>query len=151
MSDFPDHRQIRQAVLLLFLLPVLGGCGIARTTDSDPAGSDSGSRQRSATSWVPLVSPRTPPTAAWPLADGASTPPQAGQSEGLALVIRELDAVARLVDRVRQMPPDPGRHVIRFTRIQADLQAVRSGLVEAILQPHTRPRNYPALHGQYGD
>jgi len=72
-----------------------------------------------------------------------------GQSEGLALVVREIDAVARLVDHVSRMPHDPGRYTVNFTRIQADLHAIRSGLVEAILQPHASPREYPRLRGQY--
>lgn len=96
--------------------------------------------------WEPLDMDFLQPSApAWPVAgDGAGD-----QAEGLATVIRELDAVARLVDRVGRLPAAPGEFRVNFVRIQADLAAVRAGLVEAVLRPHAAPRAYPPLHRDY--
>ena len=92
--------------------------------------------------WVPLL----PPGAALRPApwNGAG-----GQLEGLVTVIQEVDAVIRLVDLVSRRPARPGDLQVNYTRLQADLAAVRAGLVEAVLQPGTAPRKWPALNGDY--
>ena len=128
---------------------LLSGCGGdpggARTERPQPGlFKASGSHEQGA--WEPLDMDFLQPSApAWPVAgDGAGD-----QAEGLATVIRELDAVARLVDRVGRLPAGPGEFRVNFVRIQADLAAVRAGLVEAVLRPHAAPRAYPPLHRDY--
>ncbi len=72
-----------------------------------------------------------------------------GQADGLATVIQELDHMARLVDIVSRLPAEPGEYRVNYGRIQADIAAVRAGLVEALLQPHTAPRDFPPIHRDY--
>lgn len=140
-------RTVRTIVALLLAVQ-LAGCSTIREwwaggrADPAPApgalqvpGQDSGV-------WVPLLPPAAPLRPA-PY-NGAG-----GQAEGLATVIQELDAVARLVDLVSRMPAGPGEVTVSFTRIQADLAAVRAGLVEAVLRPRTAPRDWPALEADY--
>lgn len=96
--------------------------------------------------WVRLDSPSNPSAApALPATHSAG----GGQADGLAILIQELDHVARLVDRVSRMPPEPGEFRVNYIRIQADLGAVRAGLVEAFLQPHAAPRDYPPIQRDY--
>ena len=140
-------------LLVVALAAALGGCGIFRSADDPDTGALAPGHigmphPDAEQNWVPLVPPGSPANPSWPMAPHPGTA-DAGQSGGLALVVREIDAVARLVDHVSRMPHDPGRYSVNFTRIQADLHAIRSGLVEAILQPHVGPREYPRLHGQY--
>ena len=63
------------------------------------------------------------------------------QTEGLAAVVRELDAVAELVEIVSRLPHPPGEFTVSFGRIHADLAAMRFGLVEAIRRPAAGPRD----------
>lgn len=71
------------------------------------------------------------------------------QNEGLAAVVRELDALAELVEIVSRLPMERGEFVIAFPLIQADLAALRAGLVEAIRKPTTAARVYPPLSTEY--
>ena len=92
--------------------------------------------------WMPLLPPGAPlRPSPW---NGAG-----GQLDGLVTVIQEVDAVIRLVDLISRMPAQPGGMQVNYVRIQADLAAVRAGLVEAVLQPRTAPREWPPLNGDY--
>lgn len=138
----------KKLVLIAMLAPMLAGCSTIRDwmfgePDRNPPAQiriavppqDSGV-------WVPLLPPGAPlRPAPW---NGAG-----GQLEGLVTVIQEVDAVIRLVDMVSRMPAQPGSMQVNYTRIQADLAAVRAGLVEAVLQPRTAPREWPPLGGDY--
>lgn len=98
--------------------------------------------------WIPLGTQWLQPSASvWPT--GRYT--GGGQADGMATLVQELDHFARLVDTVSRMPPDPGEYRVNFTRIQADIAAVRAGLVEALLQPHTTPREFPPIQRDYLD
>lgn len=71
------------------------------------------------------------------------------QVEGLAAVVRELDAVTELVEIVSRLPQERGEFTISFSRIHADLAAMRAGLVEAIRKPTTAPRTWGSLGADY--
>ncbi len=92
--------------------------------------------------WVPLL-PTSAPIRPAPY-NGAG-----GQLEGLVTVIQEVDAVIRLVDIVSRKPAEHTELRVNFRRIQADLATVRAGLVEAVLQPRTAPREWPELNADY--
>jgi len=140
---------MKRLVLIMLMVPMLPGCSTIR--DWMSGGSDRGSppaiRQialppQDSGVWVPLLPPGAPlRPAPW---NGAG-----GQLDGLATVIQEVDAVIRLVDLVSRMPAQRGEVQVNYTRIQADLAAVRAGLVEAVLQPRTAPREWPPLNGDY--
>ena len=67
----------------------------------------------------------------------------------MATLVQELDHFARLVDTVSRMPAEPGEFRINYGRIQADIAAIRAGLIEALLQPHTAPRDFPPINRDY--
>lgn len=97
--------------------------------------------------WVPLgASPWIQPgPSAWPMGRYAG----GGQADGMATLIQELDHFARLVATVSRMPSEPGEYRVNFVRIQADVAAVRAGLVEATLRPHAAPRDWQPIQRDY--
>lgn len=119
--------------LTTFLLPLLLVAGCASVRAGDPA-------QR--------------PDAVQPVRHGAMpayAPAEyfSTQTEGLAAVVRDLDWLSDLVGIVSRMPHEPGEYVVDFSLIQADLAAMRAGLIEAIRKPTTAPRVYPPLSADY--
>ncbi|MYB34482.1 MAG: hypothetical protein F4X92_05065 [Gammaproteobacteria bacterium] len=140
---------MKKLVLIMLMVPVLAGCSTIRDWMSGgperggpPARIQTAVPPQDSGVWVPLLPPGAPlRPAPW---NGAG-----GQLEGLVTVIQEVDAVIRLVDLVSRMPARPGDMQVNYTRIQADLSAVRAGLVEAVLQPQTAPREWPSLNGDY--
>lgn len=155
MSD-PDLRSRRTAVIAAIAAAsmLLAGCGgVKRAWDGffPPASAEPEAPlpPPRGNPWVPLGSPWIQPSASaapvWPT--GRYT--GGGQADGMATLVQELDHFARLVDTVSRMPPDPGEFRVNFTRIQADVAAVRAGLVEAMLQPHAAPREFPPINRDY--
>lgn len=150
MSD-PENRINRPALIVTIIaaLLLMTGCvGIKRAWNglfpSARAQSELPAHERSR--WVPLGSPWMQPSApVWP----TGRYPGGGQGDGMATLIQELDHFARLVDTVSRLPAEPGEYRVNFIRIQADIAAVRAGLVEALLQPHTAPRDYPPINRDY--
>ncbi len=71
------------------------------------------------------------------------------QKDGLAAVITEINALNELVEIVSQLPAERGEYVVNFTRIKADIRMIRNGVIEAIDQPGSAPRSYPAVNGDY--
>lgn len=150
MSD-PENRINRPALIVTIIaaLLLMTGCvGIKRAWNglfpSARAQSELPAHERSR--WVPLGSPWMQPSApVWP----TGRYPGGGQGDGMATLIQELDHFARLVDTVSRLPAEPGENRVNFIRIQADIAAVRAGLVEALLQPHTAPRDYPPINRDY--
>ncbi|MCY4052157.1 MAG: RAQPRD family integrative conjugative element protein [Gammaproteobacteria bacterium] len=145
-------RRILYALLLIAITMTFSGCSTFGTRDLDrdtrvnhqakikqqPTAISSDSTQV----WVPLLPPNAP----------IRTTPNHGtgsQLNGLATVIQEVDAVIRLVDTVSRMPASHSRLTVNFGRIQADLALVRTGLIEAIMQPSTAPREWPPVSGDY--
>lgn len=150
MSD-PEIRIKRTALIVTIIaasLLITGCVGIKRAWNglfpSARAQSELPAHERSR--WVPLGSPWMQPSApVWP----TGRYPGGGQGDGMATLIQELDHFARLVDTVSRLPAEPGEYRVNFIRIQADIAAVRAGLVEALLQPHTAPRDYPPINSDY--
>jgi len=140
------RSSIRIGLIVLLALQ-LGGCSTIRDWMSGERSADSGSNAvivppTDRGVWVPLL-PSSAPIRPTPY-NGAG-----GQLEGLVAVIQEVDAVIRLVDIVSKKPAGPSAVSVNFWRIQADLGAVRAGLVEAVMQPRTAPRDWPELNADY--
>lgn len=112
----------------------------------EPARADAPAERPAYSPWVPMGSPGIHyPAPVWPTGPYTG----GGQADGMATLIQEMDHLSRLVDTVSRLPADPGEYRINFVRIQADLAAVRAGLVEALMQPHAAPREYPPIHRDY--
>ena len=150
MSDPENH--IKRPGLILTIIAVsllMTGCaGIKRAWNGlfPPARAQMEMPVPERTPWVPLGSPWMQPSASvWP----TGRYPGGGQGDGMATLIQELDHFARLVDTVSRLPAEPGEYRVNFVRIQADIAAVRAGLVEALLQPRTAPRDFPPINRAY--
>ncbi len=150
----PENLRMKNAMVAAVVLAAMlvSGCaGIKRAWNAflTPARAEAEAPLPQPDSWVPLGSPGVRSSApAWPTALYSSYSGR-GQGDGLATLIRELDHIARLVDTVSRMPEEPGEFRVNYVRIQADLAAVRSGLVEALLQPHAAPRDFPPIQRDY--
>lgn len=140
------NKRWQTTILIIVLAPLLAGCSTLRDwmfgTPERNGNAQVAVPPQDSGVWVPLLPPQAPLRPS-PY-NGAG-----GQRDGLATVIQEVDAVMRLVDMVSRMPAEPADVQVNFTRIQADLSAVRAGLVEAVLQPRTAPRHWPPLNGNY--
>lgn len=132
------RQKTLQTMAIVMLSLLLGGCSSIRDwwVGARPTYVQAPQPGPERGAWVPLLPGRAPLRPA-PY-NGAG-----GQLEGLVAVVQEVDALMRLVDLVAQMPAQPGEVSVNFRRIQADLSAVRAGLLEAVLQPRTAPRDLP--------
>ena len=153
----PENLRMKNAMVAAVVLAAMlvSGCaGIKRAWNAflTPARAGAEAPLPQPDPWVPLGSPEVRSSApVWPTAlySGYSDYSGGGQGDGLATLIRELDHIARLVDTISRMPAEPGEFRVNYVRIQADLAAVRAGLVEALLQPHAAPRDFPPIQRDY--
>lgn len=147
MSEGLRKKTLVAAVVMAAML-VSGCAGIKRAWNAflTPARAEAEAPLPQPDPWVPLGSPWVRSSApVWPTARSSG----GGQGDGLATLIRELDHIARLVDTVSRMPAEPGEFRVNYVRIQADIAAVRAGLVEALLKPHAAPRDFPPIQRDY--
>ena len=130
-------------------LSLLAGCGTVRgflNRMLEPARADTTVEQPVHNPWRPLSSSGNHYTLpVWPTGPYTG----GGQADGMATLVQEIDHFSRLVDTVSRLPSEPGEFRINFVRIQADVAAIRAGLVEALLQPHAAPRQYPPIQRDY--
>lgn len=80
----------------------------------------------------------------------ASALPPSDEHQRLALIIRQLDAAARLSSSIEAPVPDPNdRYTFDYSRLSVDLDLIRLG-INAYLTPYrAQPRNPPEITGHY--
>ena len=80
----------------------------------------------------------------------ASTPALGDEHQRLALIIRQLDAAARLSSPDTSAVIDPNsRYAFDYTRLSADLDLVRQGINDYLTPSRAQPRTPPELTGHY--
>lgn len=80
----------------------------------------------------------------------ASPPSSADEHQRLALVIRQLDAIARISSPVTSSVTDPNaRYSFDYDRLSADLNLIRQGINSYLTPARAQPRNPPELTGHY--
>lgn len=80
----------------------------------------------------------------------ASAPPYGDEPQRLALVIRQLDTIARLTSPVAApLAEQNARYAFDYARLSADLNLIRQGINGYLTPSRAQPRNPPELTGHY--
>lgn len=80
----------------------------------------------------------------------ASAPPYGDEPQRLALIIRQLDAAARLSSTSTVVVTDPNtRYTFNYARLSADLDLLRQGINDYLTPSRAQPRTPPELTGHY--
>ena len=81
--------------------------------------------------------------------------PQPGWSDAdtehqtLAQLIHELDALQPLIDQAQHNVDPDARIRFNYDWLRADIEQIRSGIHNHLIQPRQQPRNIPPLKGDY--
>jgi RAQPRD family integrative conjugative element protein len=80
----------------------------------------------------------------------ASVHPSGDEHQRLALIVRQLDAIARLSSSIANRATDPNdRYAFDFDRLSEDLELIRQGINGHLTPSRAQPRNPPELTGHY--
>nr|WP_241667625.1 RAQPRD family integrative conjugative element protein [Pseudomonas caspiana] len=70
----------------------------------------------------------------------------------LSLLLRQLNALERLVDYGDTLPDESSARVhFNYTRLREDLHRIRKGIDDYLTPRRAQPRDPAALHGHYHD